>query len=693
MTSQNHTLLVEVGCEELPPKALAKMTESFFEQTCKGLSDLGIGFDREASHFYYTPRRMALSLAAVTERQADRVLERKGPAVKAAFDDSGKATPAALGFAKSVGLEVEALDRIKTDKGEWLACQLDIPGKPLCELLFDLLADALRQLPVPKPMRWSDHDFEFVRPVHWLLVLHGDQVINGELYGCQASDTTAGHRIHAPGPHRVASADDYLATLERAFVIADHERRREHIHAIATASGEEIGGATRITDALLKEVNNLVEWPVAVRCSFGEAFLAVPQEALIQSMESHQKFFPILALDDTLTPDFVVIANIESQDVDAMTTGFQRVIRPRLADAQFFWEQDLKQPLEAWLPALDKIVFQEKLGSVGDKSRRIESLSKKIAELVGADVNAAGRAGRLAKADLVSLMVGEFPDLQGIMGGYYARHAGESDAVADAISEHYAPRFAGDHLPASKLGRITALADRLDTLTGIFAAGLKPSGNKDPFALRRAALAVVRLLEEGGLSLALKDVLTLAEEGLVQQQALSGELRVALEQFIYERLRSHLRDTGASTRQIEAVLAAPLGSLPDLRARLLALKLFMGQDESASLVAANKRIGNILKKQDSVVSEKIDTDRLVLDEERDLYHALIEATALVEPLYEERNYETALATLSTLRVPVDAFFDSVMVLDEDPAVRGNRLAMLKQLKALFDRVADFAQAD
>ncbi len=694
MTDTNHhDLLVELGCEELPPLALEGITRAFFEGVREGLSEAGIAFDIGRSRPVYTPRRMSLLLADVADRQPDRVLERKGPAVSAAFDDQGQPTRAATGFAGSVGLPVEKLERFSTDKGEWLFARVEEAGKPLREVLYPILEQALDQLPVPRPMRWSDHDFSFVRPAHWLVVLHGTEVLEGRLLGCTADRLTRGHRIHAPGTHALATASGYVERLRDCFVMADPAMRRDAIREQAERLGAEVGGRTRITDALLDEVTNIVEWPVAVRCAFDAGFLGVPGEALVASMESHQKFFPILDSHGELTADFVVVANIESRDVAAMSAGYERVIRPRLADAQFFWMQDLKQDPEAWSDALDKVVFQKDIGSVGDKSRRIADLAARIAELVGSNSGTAHRAGRVCKLDLVSHMVGEFPELQGIMNGYYLQHAGESEDVAAAAAEHYHPRFAGDTIPATTNGQLVALADRLDTLVGIFAAGLKPTGNKDPFALRRAALGVVRILEEAPFTVSIDTLLALAAEGLKDQLAANDDTVTDVRGFILERLRHHLLDGGASTRQVNAVLAAPLAGLPDLRARLEAVSGFMRREEADSLVAANKRIGNILKKQDGGFSEHIDAKLFAFDEERQLYTKVNEAKSAVAPLFAQGDYSAALAVLAGLRQPVDRYFDSVMVMDDDPSVRANRLAQLHVLKGLFDHVAEFSLAD
>jgi glycyl-tRNA synthetase beta chain len=529
--------------------------------------------------------------------------------------------------------------------------------------------------------------------VHWLVVIHGERIVPGSLYGCVAGRLTRGHRIHAPGTHELANSGDYAERLEALKVLVDPNQRRKRLEAGVEAIGREAGGTTRITSSLLNEVNNIVEWPVAVACAFDAEFLSVPQEALIASMESHQKFFPVLDREGNLTSSFVVAANIESKDEAAMAEGYERVIRPRLADARFFWEQDLRQGRDDWLSALDRVVFQKTLGTVGDKTRRIEALSRTIAEDLGLSGEDAARAGRRCKVDLVSQMVGEFPELQGTMGAYYLEHDGESEAVSTAVGEHYRPRFAGDAIPGTAIGQVVALADRLDTLVGIFAAGLKPTGNKDPFALRRSALAVIRILEEAPFSVPLEALVDYASEGLAPQVEVGESVRSEVLAFIEERLRHHLLDGGATTRQVNAVLAAPRQGLPDLRARLEAVNRFMTRGEAEALIAANKRIGNILKKQEESISTEIDPDQFVLSEEKQLFAAVNNCFDVITPWFDSGEYDEALSALAALREPVDHYFDSVMVMDEDPAIRSNRLAQLAALKALFDRVADFAQAD
>lgn len=681
-------LLIELGCEELPPKSLDELREALLNGITAGLERCGIDFDAEGSRSLSTPRRLAVVIRQVAARQPDREQERRGPAIQAAFDADGKPTPAATGFARSVGLELDQLERLETDKGAWLFARVHQAGQPLEGVLFEILEQAVRQLPVPRPMRWSDHEFSFVRPVHWLVVLHGERVIEGELLGQRAGRITRGHRIHAAGPHEIPSAGSYESLLEDACVIAAPARRRQRIREQL----EQADANVRVDDSLLNEVNNLVEWPVAIACSFDEEFLAVPHAALVASMQDHQKFFPVSDPADPqrVTNRFVAIANIDSRDPAAVREGFERVIRPRLADAQFFLQQDLKQTLADYLPTLDRVVFQQKIGTVGDKSKRMEAVSRKIAEVISTDPDSCARAARLAKCDLMTQMVGEFPELQGVMGAHYAEASGEAPEVAAAIGEHYAPAFAGDAIPPSSAGRIVSIADRTDTLVGIFAAGLRPSGNKDPFALRRAALGLVRILLEADLDLELNRVLAMAANELSAQVDVDPDLLVEIREFVVERLRHYFRERGHGAELVSAALASDWGSLPDLGRRLTALADFMGQDEAASLAAANKRIGNILRKADQDVSTEIDEDRLSSGEERDLFEEVTRLESSVRPLLEVGDYAAALRQLAALRGPVDAFFDAVMVMDEDPALRSNRLALLNRLKALFDRIADLS---
>ncbi len=540
-------------------------------------------------------------------------------------------------------------------------------------------------------MRWADHDFSFIRPVHWLVVLHGTKVLPGKLFELESSRLTRGHRIHSPGPHEIPAAGDYEDLMYAACVLVDQSKRRALIEQQVIDLGESSGGKTVVDPDLLNEVTCLVEWPRSVIGSFDEEFLEVPAEALIASMQDHQKFFPVIdRKSDALQATFIAVANLESQDFDAVRSGFERVIRPRLADARFFWDQDRKSRIEDWLTQLDSVVFQDKLGSIRDKSRRIASISRKLAEEINIEDGAAERAALLSKCDLVSQMVGEFPELQGIMGGYYAVQSGEPTTVSQAISEHYRPAFSGDDLPSSVTGKIVSLADRLDTLSGIFAAGLKPTGNKDPFALRRAALGLVRILLDGEVDISLDRVLQIAAQVLGEQLPVNENDTADLRQFILERLKHYLRDQGFDTGMVNAALDAPLGTLPDLLARLEALREFMQHDEAPVLVAANKRIGNILRKTSTPDTNAINEDRLIIDEEKHLFEEINNISVELEKHVSGSDYKASLSLLAGLSTAIEAFFDKVMVMDDDKEIRSNRLNLLIRLKGLFDQVANIA---
>lgn len=694
-------LLIELGCEELPPKSLAKLAKALLRGFSAQLNKAGLTFDADNSRVFYTPRRLALLMSQVGDCQPHQVLNRKGPALSAAFDADGNPTPAAHGFARSVGKTVEELEQVKTEQGEWLFCKVEKTGESLDALLFDMLKAAMADLPIAKPMRWANNDFTFIRPLHWLITLYGDRVIEGEMFGLAGGSQTRGHRIHSPGPHKIATAVDYPTVLEKAFVMVDQDKRKQTIRQQATTIGaakfnkgvDTVLGKALIDETLLDEVTNLVEWPRPVLGSFDETFLEVPSEALIASMQDHQKFFPVIDNESgELLARFITIANIDSKDPTAVREGFERVIRPRLADARFFWDQDNKSSIEDWLPRLDGIVFQNKLGTIGDKSRRMGQISEELAEHTGANVDTARRAGRLAKADLISHMVGEFPELQGTMGGYYALNSGEDPRVALAISEHYLPAFSGDELPSDQIGKIVALADRLDTLLGIFATGLKPSGNKDPFALRRAALGLIHILLDGEVRIDLDNLLGIGGAVVGKHITLSPEILADVKQFILDRLKNWLCDQGYATKQVNAVLDAQVIDLPDLLSRLVALQYFMSLEEAAKLADANKRIGNILRKCEYYPNGDIETDLLLIEEETYLFNEVSRISRKLDNLYKVGNYRAGLEMLAVLSAPIEAFFDNVMVMDEDLKVRENRLKLLAKLKGMFDRVANLAEA-
>jgi glycyl-tRNA synthetase beta chain len=589
---------------------------------------------------------------------------------------------------------VADLQRIKTDKGEWLAAETVERGKTTAELLPALIEKALADLPIPRRMRWGAGDAEFVRPVHWIVVLHGTDVVDGAVMGIACGNTTMGHRFHSRGPITVSAPSAYLETLEReGRVVADFDVRRELVRTGAEAKAKAANGHVVDGEALYDEVAALVEWPVPVLGSFDEAFLELPREVVVSTLTGHQRYFPIADDSGALLPSFVTVANLESKEPDKVRDGNERVIRPRLADAAFFWDSDRRKALTTRREALRDVVYQRGLGSLYDKSSRTAEIAAWIAERLGLEGSSIVRAAELCKCDLLTGMVGEFPDLQGTMGRYYAISDGESDVVAEAIGEHYQPRFAGDALPATEEGRVLAMADKLDTLAGIFTIGKKPSGNRDPFGLRRSALGVIRLSIECGLDLDLKALIEHALE--LQPAGKEGvqELAESLYTFISDRLRRYFldRDPGLDTETFDAVMARQPSSLVDFELRLQAVQAFLQLDESQSLASANKRIANILRQAEATETSDIDEGLLEAGAERALYDALVAAEATVRPLLDERNYTNALRELAALRGPVDRFFDDVMVMADEATVRSNRLALLAGLRALFLDVADISR--
>jgi glycyl-tRNA synthetase beta chain len=684
--------LVEIGTEELPPKALRSLMEAFATNLGDAVDEARLAHGDV--HAYASPRRLAVLIEQLADGQADRAVTLKGPPAHVAFDDDGNPKPAATAFAKKCGVEVNELAREKTDKGEWLIHDSVEKGKPASELMPELIERSLGNLPIPRRMRWGAGVAEFVRPVHWVVLLHGDEVIDASVMGLRAGKISRGHRFHASGDVEISSPASYLGALEqRGYVIADFERRRTMVLEGATAAAKAAGGELVANDALLDEVTALVEWPVPVTGSFDDAFLELPREVVISTLTSHQRYFPVIDGGGSLLPLFITIANLESSDPDQVRDGNERVIRPRLADAAFFWETDRKKTLDSRRDALRDVVYQRGLGSLHDKSDRIATLAGWIATALGTDPSTIKRAAMLAKCDLVTGMVGEFPELQGVMGRYYALSDGESGAIADAISEHYAPRFAGDELPQSVDGRILAIADRLDTLAGVFTLGKKPSGNRDPFGLRRAALGIVRILIECGIDL---DLRSMVNEAVALQP--KGKLDVSdvaedMHTFITERLRRYFldADTSLRTETFDAVRARAPASLVDFQLRLQAVQAFLRLDEAESLAAANKRIANILRQAGSDGAAAVDVSRLTDDAEKALHAALDDAREDVQPLLDERRYTDALSRLAALRKPVDTFFDDVMVMTDDDALRNNRLALLGALRALFLDIADISR--
>lgn len=689
MSANKHDLLIEIGTEELPPKALGRLCAAFTDHFTRALREADLDF--AGARAFAAPRRLAILVRDLDAATPDKVVEKRGPALKAAFDDEGCPTRAAEGFARSCGVAVEDLEKLETDKGSWLVWRSEQKGQPVTALVPAMVQAALDALPIPKRMRWGSLETQFVRPVHWVVMLYGEQVIDGEILGIRAGRATRGHRFHAPQAIDIPVPADYEPLLEsEGKVIADFERRREMIRAQVEAEALKLGGRAVIDADLLDEVTAMVEWPVAVAGAFEERFLAVPQEALVSTMSANQKYFHLVDEAGTLLPHFVTIANIESRDPAVIRDGNERVIRPRFADAEFFWNQDRKTPLIDRLPRLKQVVFQRRLGTLYDKAMRLTRLAAHIAAEIGGDRDRAIRAAELCKCDLMTEMVGEFPDLQGIIGRYYALHDGEDIDVAAAIDQHYRPRFAGDDLPENPTARALALADRIDTLLGIFAIGQTPTGDKDPYALRRAALGVLRILIETNLDLDLAELLTAAASGfpaVVEAEAARDQVL----DFILDRLRAYYADRGIRPDVLDAVMALKITRPRDIDRRVHAVTGFRQLPEAESLAAANKRIGNILRKVEGKRPEKVDPERFTDDAEKALFEAFTALEADVKAAIDAGDYTDALEKLATLRKPVDRFFDEVMVMADDPALRENRIALLNHLHRLFLQVADIAK--
>ena len=692
--------LVEIGTEELPPKSLPELSRAFTEGIVAGLAAAGL--KHGAVHPYAAPRRLAVMVSRLTARQADQRIKRKGPPVSVAFDAAGAPTRAATAFAASCGVEVAALGRITEPKGEFLHYGGMQPGQDAVALLPGIVQQSLDALPVARRMRWGAGDAEFVRPVHWVVMLYGRDVVPCTLFGLPAGNASRGHRFHAPRAIRITSPRAYAGRLLKGgHVIADFAERREKIRAGVTALAASLGGQAVLDDALLDEVTSLVEWPVPLAGRFEERFLELPPEVVVATVQDHQRYFPVRDAAGGLTPQFVTVANIDSRDPAQVRAGNERVVRPRLADAAFFWEQDAKQPLAARREALGAVTFQKQLGSVLAKSDRVAALAEQVAPLAGADLALARRAAELAKCDLLTAMVGEFPELQGLVGRYYATRDGEDAEVAAAIEEQYRPRFAGDALPDTGAGTAVAIADKLDTLVGIFAAGQRPTGTRDPFGLRRAALGMLRILIEKRIDLELPALIATALAAAQSDMAAAGartpapDADVAAEVYDYvmERLRAYYleADAAVTTEMFDATLACRPASPLDFDARLKALAAFLALPDAASLAAANKRIANILRKAGQEIPARVDAGQLKHHAEQRLAAELEELRRPVEALFGERRYEDALKQLATLRPHVDRFFDEVLVMDENPAVRANRLALLAALQRTFGHAADLSR--
>ena len=687
MTAQRD-FLFELGTEELPPIALPELERALAESITAGLAAAGLAHAGLKS--YAAPRRLAVLVRGLPAAQPEQLIKRRGPPVNAAFDKQGAPTRAATAFAESCGVALDALGRVTEGKGEFLSFEGKKPGAATVSLLPGIVQAALDALPIPKRMRWGASDAEFVRPVHWVLMRFGDEVVPARLLDTDAGATTRGHRFHAPQALAVPTPADYAKVLrEQGFVLADFAERRERIRDAVTARAAALGGRAVMDDALLDEVTALVEWPVAIEGRFEEHFLALPREVLLCTLQEHQRYFAIEDDKGALLPLFITVSNIESREPARVREGNERVVRPRLSDAAFFQAQDRRKPLADSRAGLDAVTFQAKLGSIGDKVRRVGALAATIAPQVGADGMLVARAAELCKCDLISAMVGEFPELQGTMGSYHAAADGEPAEVVAAIREHYQPRGAGDALPATATGTALALADRLDTLAGIFGIGQKPSGTKDPFALRRAAIGVLRILLEQHRDL---DIGALVDAAVALQPVKTATTAAEVREFILERLRAQAHEAGHPAEAFDAVIASGSTRPLDLMARLDALAAFRRLPEAEALAAANKRIANILRKSDGGAGiDHVDPARLVVDAEKVLHGALEAMAPEVDAALAAGRYNDALTRLASLRPAVDAFFTEVMVNDPDPALRANRLALVGRVREMFSGVADLSR--
>jgi len=684
--------LVEIGTEELPPKSLFTLAEAFAAGVIKGLDDASV--KHGDAKWYATPRRLAVFVADVADQQPDQQIKRQGPAVANAFGPDGQPTRAALGFATSCGVTVEQLVQVDGPKGKVLQFEGSKPGAATTSLLPGIVTTSLESLPIARRMRWGAGSQEFVRPVHWVVMLFGSNVVEAEILGIQAGKQSQGHRFHGPRQLTIGNPAKYAEVLlEKAHVLADAGVRRERIRVEVNALADAIGGQAVIENWLLDEVTALVEWPVALSGRFDEQFLRLPQEVPIATMQDNQRYFPVRTKDGQLMNYFITVANIASRDPDRVRDGNERVVRPRLADAAFFWDTDRKDRLETRFAALKSVTFQAKLGSLADKSTRVVTLAQRIAESIGGSAELAGRAAKLSKCDLLSAMVGEFPELQGLMGKYYAQLDGEDPEVATALEEQYWPRFAGDKLPATKTGIALSIGDKLDTIAGIFSIGQKPSGTKDPYGLRRAALGILRTINEHKLDLDLRRLV----DGAISLQPVTPPENVGGEiwDYLMERLRSSYLEEASgraiTTEMFDAVLASKPQSTLDIDVRLQALEGFLALPEAASLAAANKRIANILRKATGDLSGIVEISQFREPAERQLFDHVVSMERAVNPLFSRREYTAALTQLATLKDNVDRFFDSVMVMAEDPEIRANRLGLLVRLRGLFLQVADLSR--
>ena len=681
--------LVELGTEELPPKALKSLGEAFATQFEAALTQADLSFDSVS--WFAAPRRLAVYVSGLAEGQADKVVEKRGPAVSAAFDADGNPTKAAQGWARSNGIDVADAERLVTDKGEWLLHKAHVPGQSVAELLEGLINQAVSKLPIPKPMRWGNYNTQFIRPVHTLCVLYGSEVVNVSVLGLTSGRVVQGHRFHGEGRFELDHADNYASALEQQYVLADFEARKDKVRQQLEDAAQSLSLKPDYNEDLLEEIASLVEWPVVLQAGFDEAFLAVPKEALIYTMKDDQKYVPLLDSDGALSNTFLFVTNIESRDASQVISGNEKVIRPRLADAEFFFNSDKKTTLESRLESLETVLFQKQLGTLKEKSERISALSAFIASQIDANESQAARAGLLAKTDLMSNMVMEFPDVQGVMGKYYALNDGEDAPVAEALYEQYMPRFAGDALPSSGVSASVALADKLDTLVGIFGIGQLPKGDKDPFALRRAAIGVLRIVTELSLPLDLETLVSKAID-VYGDKLTNAETQSQVVDFVLGRFTALLQDQAIAIDVIQAVAARRPTKPADYLARVHAVDKFRALEEAEALAAANKRVANILAKQNVEVTDTVNIDESLLAEEAEkaLYVELKAAQEEVDIAVPSQDYTRILTALATLRNVIDNFFDNVMVMADDEAVKNNRLALLSLLRQLFLTTADIS---
>lgn len=682
------TFLVEIGTEELPPKSLRTLAESFAANFIEQLDNANL--EHGEVLWYASPRRLALKVLNLNDTQPDSQIVKRGPAVSAAFDQAGNPTKAAEGWARGCGITVDQAERVQTDKGEWLSYTQNQKGQPVVNLLCDMVKNALNKLPIPKPMRWAARQVEFIRPSHTVTMLYGDELVPGTILDIDSARVIRGHRFMGEQEFTIDNADQYPEILEqRGKVIADYDKRKLIIQQQAEAAAAKLNGKADLTDSLLEEVSSLVEWPVVLTAKFEERFLDVPAESLVYTMKGDQKYFPVYDKQGKLLPNFIFVANIESKDPQVVIAGNEKVVRPRLADAEFFYKTDLKQRLEDRLPRLETVLFQQQLGTVKDKALRIESLAGFIAEQIGADVAQAKRAGKLTKCDLVTNTVFEFPETQGIMGRYLALKDGESVEVATAIEEQYKPRFSGDELPSTAVSCAVSIAEKMDTLAGIFGIGQHPKGDKDPFALRRAAIGVLRIIVEKNLPL---DLIALSEfaTSLYGDKLNNQNVVTDIVSFMQGRFRAWYQELGFTIDTIQAVLALNPTKPADFDARVKAVTHFRTLPEASSLAEANKRVSNILSKAELAIPDSVNASLLEAGAEGELAKHVAVLMDKLAPYFNQGRYQDALVELSALKAPVDEFFASVMVMVDDEKIKLNRLSLLKKLQSLFLKVADIS---